>query len=311
MSEREERDRADLLARVLQRVRAMGRDGDLVQGEEAPAGSIMAELDALESRVEASKRRVAVETRRHLADLEVIHSANRLVTVGTLTIGLAHEFGTPLGVILARAQMILTDENDLDEARKDAEHIVREIKRMTRMCREVLDYARPREPAKLPIEAVDLVRNTIGLLNLDVRRRRVKLVFDEPEAAVFVRGDASRLMQVLTNIVINGAQAMPAGGTVRVRIAVRSLLPPAVEGLAEREYVCIDVEDTGVGIRSADLAHIFDTFFTTKKAGEGTGLGLAVSYRIVREHEGWIGVKTVEGAGSTFTIHLPKTDEPQ
>jgi signal transduction histidine kinase len=75
--------------------------------------------------------------------------------------------------------------------------------------------------------------------------------------------------------------------------------------LPEAPYVCVQVQDNGTGIRSADLGHIFDMFFTTKKAGEGSGLGLAVSYRIAREHAGWIGVATEEGHGSTFTVYLP------
>jgi signal transduction histidine kinase len=80
--------------------------------------------------------------------------------------------------------------------------------------------------------------------------------------------------------------------------------PPVVERLPEADYICIHVQDTGTGIRSGDLGHIFDTFFTTKKA-EGTGIGLAVSARIAREHDGWIGVVTQEGHGSTFTVYLP------
>jgi len=296
------------LALIRQRVRAMGRDIDDVKvGPEATVVDIMAELDELEARITASKQRVAIETKRHLADLEIIHSANRLATVGTLTIGMAHEFGTPLGVILARAQMILSDADDILEARTDAEHIVREIKRMTQMCNEVLDYARPHEPAKIAVDVYALIKHTLSLLVMDVRRRRVRLVFDESTVPMMVLGNASKLMQVLTNVVINAAQAMPEGGEVQVRVAVRSVQPPTVEGLASGDYVCIEVQDTGIGIRGADLAHIFDTFFTTKKAGEGTGLGLAVSLRIVREHEGWIGVDTTEGVGSTFTIYLPKS----
>ena len=85
--------------------------------------------------------------------------------------------------------------------------------------------------------------------------------------------------------------------------------PPAAERLPDGDYICVHVQDTGTGIRSADLSHIFETFFTTRKA-EGTGLGLAVSSRIAREHDGWIDVVTQEGRGSTFTVYLPPIASP-
>ena len=219
---------------------------------------------------------------------------------------MAHELGTPLGVVLARAQMIISDENDIAEARKDAEEIIHQVTRMTQMCREVLDFARPRPPTRDPVDVVQIVRQMIALLLREARKRGVKLVLagEPPPPPPLVLGDPSKLMQILTNLTINAAQAMPDGGTVTLGVETRRVQPPVVERLPEADYICIDVKDTGTGIRSADLGHIFDTFFTTKKA-EGTGIGLAVSARIAREHDGWIGVVTQEGHGSTFTVYLP------
>jgi two-component system, NtrC family, sensor kinase len=266
---------------------------------------LLRDLDALRARVEENQAEIALDTKRRMADLAELHNANRLVTVGLLTVGMAHEFGTPLGIALARAQMILGDDRDLAEARVDAEEIVRQVKRLTQMCREVLDYARPRPPARMPLDVVQIVRQMIGLLVLDARKRSAKIVVADDPPPTMVLGDASKLMQVVTNLVLNAAQAMPKGGTVTVRVQKRRVAPPPVTGLPEDEYVCVDVQDVGTGIRSADLSHVFETFFTTKKQGEGTGLGLAVSYRIAREHDGWIGVVTEEGRGSTFTVYLP------
>ncbi|MDP2343593.1 MAG: ATP-binding protein [Deltaproteobacteria bacterium] len=266
---------------------------------------VMKELELLELRIEERRKQVAAETRRHLADLEELHNANRLVTVGTLTVGLAHEFGTPLGVVLARSQMIMNDDVDLAEARKDAGEIIRQVSRMTQMCREVLDYARPKPPAKVAIDAGQVARQMIALLALDARKRNAKLTFADDAVAGLVMGDPSKLMQVFTNLIINAAQSMPKGGTVTVGVERKLVRPPDVEGLPEAEYVCISVKDTGTGIAAADLAHLFETFFTTRKESEGTGLGLAVSHRIAREHAGWIGVETEEGKGSTFTVYLP------
>jgi two-component system NtrC family sensor kinase len=259
---------------------------------------------ALAREFEEEREQVALDTKRRLADLEELHNANRLVTVGTLTAGMAHELGTPLGVVLARAQMIADDEGDIAEARKDASEIIHQVQRMTQMCREVLDFARPKPPARDRVDVVVVVRQMIALLFAEARKRTVKLVLADGLPHAVVLGDPSKLMQVFTNLTINATQSIVAGGTVTIAVTRRHVAPSAVERLPEGEYICVSVQDTGTGIRSADLAHIFETFFTTKGA-EGSGIGLAVSSRIAREHDGWIGVTTEEGRGSTFTVYLP------
>ena len=274
----------------------------------APPGAALEqlarELEVLEAQYADERTQVAVDSKRRLADLEELRHANRMATVGTLTAGMAHELGTPLGVVLARAQMIVGDENDVADARQDAEEIIHQVKRMTQMCREVLDFARPKPPTRDPVDIVQLLRQMIVLLVPEARKRTAKLVLVDELPRAQVLGDASRLMQIFTNLTINAAQAMPNGGTVTLATERARVRPPVVEQLAEADYICIHVRDTGTGIRSADLDHIFETFFTTRKA-EGTGIGLAVSARIAREHDGWIGVVTQEGRGSTFTVYLP------
>ena len=265
---------------------------------------LVRELELIDASNTEERTQVVIEAKRRMADLEELHNANRLVTVGTLTAGMAHELGTPLGVVLARAQMIVSDENDLAEARKDAEEIIHQVTRMTQMCREVLDFARPKPPTRDPVDVVQVLRQMIVLLVPEARKRSAKLVLAGEPPTTLVLGDPSKLMQIFTNLTINAAQAMPNGGTVTLGVERRRVQPPVVERLPDADYICIHVQDTGTGIRSSDLGHIFDTFFTTKKA-EGTGIGLAVSSRIAREHDGWIGVVTQEGQGSTFTVYLP------
>jgi two-component system NtrC family sensor kinase len=264
---------------------------------------LVRDLELLDARNAEERAQVVVGTTRRLADLEELHNVNRLVTVGTLTAGMAHELGTPLGVVLARAQMI-SDENDLAEARKDAEVIIQQVKRMTQMCREVLDFARPKPPTRDPVDVVQVVRQMIVLLVPEARKRTAKLMLAGEPPPTLVLGDPSKLMQIFTNLTINAAQAMPNGGTVTLGVERKRVQPPAVEQLPDDNYVCVHVQDTGTGIRNGDLGHIFDTFFTTKKS-EGTGIGLSVSSRIAHEHDGWIGVATQEGRGSTFTVYLP------
>jgi signal transduction histidine kinase len=262
------------------------------------------ELELIDAGDTEPRARIVVDAKRRLADLEELHNVNRMVTVGTLSAGMAHELGTPLGVVLARAQMIVSDENDIAEARKDAAEIIHQVNRMVQMCREVLDFANPKPPTRDPVDVVQVARQMIALLVPEARKRTAKLVLAGDPPPTLVLGDPSRLMQILTNLTINAAQAMPNGGTVTLGVERKRVRPPVVERLPEADYICIHVQDTGTGIRTSDLGHIFEPFFTTKNA-EGTGIGLAVSARIAGEHGGWIGVVTEEGRGSTFTVHLP------
>ncbi len=298
-----EEDSRALFHKLMDRLNAID-----IASPSSSVGGLAEELKVLNARFEEERASAGLEAKRKMADLEELHNANRLVTVGMLTAGMAHEFGTPLGVVLARAQMIVTDENDLDEARKDAQEIILQVKRMTQMCREVLDYARPQAPTRVPIDMVQVARQTIALLLPEARKRNARLVLAGESFPCLVLGNASKLMQVFTNLIINAAQAMPKGGTVTLEVSRQRLQPPAGQGRDEKEYVCVQVRDAGIGIRSADLPYIFETFFTTKKEGEGTGLGLAVSYRIAHEHDGWIDVESGEGKGSTFTLCLPPID---
>jgi two-component system NtrC family sensor kinase len=272
-----------------------------------PPGSrleqLVRDLELLDASDSEARVQVIVDAKRRWADLEELHHASRLVTVGTLTAGMAHELGTPLGVVLARAQMIVSDENDIAEARKDAEEIIRQVKRMTQMCREVLDFAHPKPPTRDPVDVVQVVRQMIALLGPEARKRTATLTLARDPPPALVLGDLSKLMQIFTNLAINATQAMPDGGTVTLDVEIKRVRPPAAERLPEGDYLCIHVHDTGTGIRNDDLSHIFEPFFTTKT--EGTGIGLAVSARIAREHDGWIDVVTQVGRGSTFTVYLP------
>ena len=118
--------------------------------------------------------------------------------------------------------------------------------------------------------------------------------------------DAGQIQQALANLILNGIQAMTDGGAVEVVVAAPAFArPPADHDLADGRYLRIDVRDQGPGIPDENRTYLFEPFFTTKEVGEGTGLGLALAYGIVREHGGWISVESSPGAGSVFTIHLP------
>jgi len=290
---------------VCARIRAL--DPGAAPGDQLD--QLVGELERIDASNTEDRAQIVSDAGRRLADLEELHNVNRLVTVGTLTAGMAHELGTPLGVVLARAQMIVSDDHVLADARQDAAEIIHQVKRMTQMCREVLDFARPKPPTRDPVDVVKVVRQMIVLLVPEARKRTARLMLAGDPPPTLVLGDSSKLMQIVTNLTINATQAMPDGGIVTLGVERKPMQPPAAERLPAGDYVCIHVHDTGTGIRNADLSHIFETFFTTRKA-EGTGLGLAVSSRIAREHDGWIDVVTQEGRGSTFTVYLPPIGPP-
>jgi two-component system NtrC family sensor kinase len=265
--------------------------------------SCVAAIVRVVSRLATMRDRVMAEAQPQLADREELHHANRLVTVGRLAASMAHELGTPLAVVQARAQMIAAGEVEPSQLRTEAEVILQQTRRMTQMVREVLELARPKQAEKVAVDLGALTRHTLSLLEPLARQRQVKLTLVGDAAAMRVRGDASRLLQILTNLTMNAIQSMPKGGVVQFAVAKRRAQSPLG---AEADYLCVEVRDQGVGIPESIRPRVFDAFFTTKKEGDGIGLGLSVSNRIAMEHGGFIGVESSVGVGSCFTLYLPR-----
>jgi signal transduction histidine kinase len=133
----------------------------------------------------------------------------------------------------------------------------------------------------------------------------VRFELDAPQEPAVAEVDEGQLQQALTNIVLNGVQAMDGGGHIRVRLRSLRATPPTTPDHVEGDYRCIEVEDEGAGIAPEHLPHIFEPFFTTKGVGEGTGLGLSVAHGIIADHGGWIDVESTPGRGTRFRVYLP------
>ncbi|WP_225409556.1 sensor histidine kinase [Stigmatella hybrida] len=252
----------------------------------------------------AAREKIAQETTAHLSTLERLRHADRLTTVGKLASGVAHELGTPLNVVLGRAKMISSGEAVGEEVAECAQIISQQAQHMTRIIRQLLDFARRRAPRRAPENIAQLVTHTLALLRPLASKRSVTLVSEVPESLV-LEVDNGQLQQVLTNLVMNGIHAMKRPGTLRVRAGPARAAVPSEPGAPETEWIRLDVEDEGEGIQPEDLPHIFDPFFTTKDVGEGTGLGLSVSHGLVQDHGGWIAVHSEPGRGSCFSVYLP------
>ncbi len=262
------------------------------------------EMNLTCDRLVEANARLEKEMAARVAMIEQLRHADRLMTVGKLASGIAHELGTPLNVVSARASMIAAGDATAAEAVDYARIIGEASTRMTKIIRQLLEFARRKRAERAPADLVRLVKDTLALLRSLADKRSVSLELVAGEAEVSVDVDAGQIQQVTTNLVVNAFQSMARPGAVRVTIERTRVQPPMEHGGAEGEYVCLRVEDDGQGIRADDLPHIFEPFFTTKDVGEGTGLGLSVSYGIVQEHGGWITVESEPAKGSTFSVFL-------
>ena len=247
----------------------------------------------------------------HIAALEQLRHSDRVATLGRMASSVAHELGNPLNVIELRAQLIASgDAATLHQAQQSAVVIVEQTKRMTRIIDEILSFARmqPRKVAR--IDLVSVLRKAVALCAHTGKKYNASIHLRTPPTPIEIDGDSDKLLQILVNLLINGMQAMPDGGSLAVTACDELRAPDDDPEGVVRAYACIDVTDRGVGIPATLLPKVFDPFFSTKSAEGGTGLGLSVAQGIAREHEGWISVESVRGNGSTFRVHLPKPATP-
>ncbi|HSO37613.1 MAG TPA: HAMP domain-containing sensor histidine kinase, partial [Labilithrix sp.] len=272
-------------------------------------GDLGHELNAMCEQLNAAREKLLAEADARVKTVEQLRHADRLSTVGKLAAGLAHELGTPLNVVSGRAKMIASGRLASDAVVENATIIHGQAARMTKIIRQLLDFARRGHAKKATVDVKALSRSVVELLTPLARKRGVVLSLDGGEGAAMLDVDAGQIEQVLSNLVVNGVDAISEGGEVVVRIRAEAATPPAGSEAEPGDYLRIDVQDSGAGIRKEDVGRVFEPFFTTKDVGLGTGLGLSVAHGIVREHGGWIAVQSEEKRGSCFSVYLPRPGE--
>jgi signal transduction histidine kinase len=263
-----------------------------------------------------SLRESRAETLRHhdaKSSLEQrLAHTEKLATIGQIAAEIAHEVGTPLGVIAGRARATQKKATDPEAVNKNAAIIAEQTARITRIIQRLLDFARrrvgPPERARVNLNALTLT--TMELLASQFSAAKVKTRLVRAEGLPAVLGDGDRLQQVLLNLVLNAVQAMPDGGALTVETAAVTRQRPGLELAPEQTFVRLDITDTGVGIPADRKDKIFEPFYTSREGQGGTGLGLAVCAGIVKEHDGWIEVDDGAGGvgGTVFRVHLPAAD---
>ena len=300
------------LAALVTQARRVG-EGDLshriVSRRRDEIAVVAHEMNRMCDRLRELQESERAQTQAKTQALAQLRHADRLATVGRLAAGLAHELGTPLNVVHARAkQLSAPASGDLsaEEVRAKGRIIVEQTDRMTRLIRQLLDFARKREMKPTETDLRSLVTRVVALLEPIARKRSVSLEVTGGEAPLASLVDPEQMTQVMLNLVMNAVHASAGGQTVTLALGRGRAVPPPEDGRAEQLCARIDVRDEGSGIASEALPHIFEPFYTTKDVGEGTGLGLSVAYGIVKDHGGWIDVSSRPGEGSVFTVWLPE-----
>ena len=237
---------------------------------------------------------------------------DRLAAVGQLAAGIAHDFNNILGAIILYSERLLDQPHHTTADRERLDTILKQAKRGAKLTSQVLDFSRRSVMEMYPMDLVPFLEEVENLLDRALPES-IRVELSHKDKPFVLKADPARIEQVILNLVFNARDAMPAGGVLRIDLAhvkVGSDQTPPFQDMATGEWIRMRVSDTGSGIPPDALAHIFEPFFTTKPPGEGTGLGLAQVYGIIRQHQGYITASSEQDVGSTFTIYLPATDEP-
>jgi signal transduction histidine kinase len=239
-----------------------------------------------------------------------LNQAQKMEAIGRLAGGIAHDFNNLLTVILGNAQLSLTAPTDVQSLEENARQIQQAARSAAALTRQLLVFSRQQvlEPRLLNLNT--LVENTGQLLRRLIGED-IELVMQFGRDLWPVKADPGQIEQVIMNLVVNGRDAMPMGGTLMITTANVDIQNPEMHlhvGAESGSYVVMAIRDTGVGMDAATRAHIFEPFFTTKAPGKGTGIGLATVHGIVTQSGGHIRVDSAPGQGSIFTIYLPRVD---
>lgn len=223
------------------------------------------------------------------SELEI---SRRMAAIGRLTSGVGHEVKNPINAIVVHLEL-LRNKLDVNDSRalRHLEIIQSEIQRLDRVVQTLVDFSRPVELQLQDQDLRSIVFGVLALAGADLGTQRVRITSQLPEKPVIAKVDSDLFRQALLNVVLNGAQSMPDGGNIEVRLT------------EEARWAILSIRDEGAGIAPEVLPKIFDLYFTTKK--DGSGIGLAMTYRIVQLHNGKLDVESESGKGTKFTLRIP------
>jgi signal transduction histidine kinase len=293
--------RIDALSTTMQQVEAGDLEARVLERSADELGRLGRSFNVMVARLAAERRQREAQHADEIRQAEQVASLGKMAAVGRLSAGIAHEINNPINNITLSVEAIMEDFKGLaDDAKWGLlEDIAFEAERASEIVHSLLDFARQEKPELVPIQIAALIESTAKLVSNEMTINNVTFAVDLPAGLPRILGSTNQLRQVLLNLFLNAIQAMPSGGVLQV-----SASPSAT-----RAAVHIEVRDEGTGIQPETLPHIFDPFFTTKEPGKGTGLGLWVTYGIVKKHGGEIRAASEPGVGTTFCLTLPAAQE--
>ncbi|MCP4689521.1 MAG: PAS domain S-box protein [Desulfobacterales bacterium] len=221
--------------------------------------------------------------------------ADKLASIGELSAGIAHEINNPIGVILGYTQLLIRKETPSTESYRDLKIIEKHVRSCKSVVEDLLNFARSSRPEKDRIDVHEVIDEAAHFIQQHTASEHVAIERDYAADLPPLVIDEKKIRQVFMNLIMNARHAVGDAGVIRISTRFRKRL----------KRVFIRISDTGYGIEEKNLSRIFDPFFTTKPTGEGTGLGLSVSYGIIKSHGGEIRVESASGEGSAFTVALP------
>lgn len=226
-----------------------------------------------------------------------LFQAEKMAAVGTLAGGIAHEINNPLGAILAFTQLVMQDLDKDHECQNDLKEIEQATQRCRVIVKDLLDFSRQHhDEDQQEVNLNTVIQKSMAMVNVNAKDKTVQIETELDENLPNIKGHLHKLQQVLLNFVSNGIDAMKKrGGVLKIKTYAD----------LSKKRVFLEVADNGDGIPDNILSKIFDPYFTTKAQGEGTGLGLPISYKIIQEHKGTISVKSDVGKGTKFIVSLP------
>ncbi len=246
------------------------------------------------NRMTARLNRLYEELRR---SQQKLIQADKMAALGVMAAGIAHEINNPLAGVKGGIRRILQAPEDEKQVDRYRPLINTSLDHIEKVVENLLWFAREREDVVEPIDLGEVIEKAFLLVAHRLKDNGIRVRHNRPPNLPLVPGNPQHLQQVMMNLLLNAADAMPDGGDLTIETGCRD------------SDCLIRVTDTGRGIDPKDLGRVFDPFFTTKRAGEGTGLGLSVSYRIVKTHGGDMSVKSSPGEGTTFTVTLPASSD--
>jgi PAS domain S-box-containing protein len=250
---------------------------------------------------------ISTDITRRKAMERQLRQQERLAAVGQLAAGIAHDFRNLLTTIILYAGLPLRNHDLPPDLTQSLETIMAEADKATDLVQQILDFSSSAMIKRRPLELRSFVNDFLAVLRRTIPES-IDITLIAAPGSYTVKADAGRLQQVLMNLALNARDAMPQGGELQFRLSTVEVAPEALLPVADMhpgDWIRLDVSDTGTGMTEEVQEHLFEPFFTTKEVGEGTGLGLAQVYGIVRQHEGAIDVETEPGKGTIFRIYLP------